>query len=100
MNEKAEVLQSTISRSVIKSDRRFTYEEAQSVLETGEGDCKEALLTMNRLAEQLRERRFADGAISFDRYEVKFDIDEKGKPIGTYIKVSKKANKLVEEMML
>ncbi|MDY3068676.1 MAG: ribonuclease R [Parabacteroides sp.] len=100
MNEKAEVLKSRICRTVIKSDRRFTYEEAQQVIETGEGDCKEAILCLDKLAKQLREKRFANGAINFDRYEVKFEIDEKGKPTSVYFKVSKDANKLIEEFML
>lgn len=100
MNEKAEVLKSRICRTVIKSDRRFTYEEAQQVIETGEGDCKEAILCLDKLAKQLREKRFANGAINFDRYEVKFEIDENGKPTSVYFKVSKDANKLIEEFML
>ena len=100
MNEKAEVLKSRICRTVIKSDRRFTYEEAQQVIETGEGDCKEAILCLDKLAKQLREKRFANGAINFDRYEVKFEIDENGKPTSVYFKASKDANKLIEEFML
>lgn len=100
MNGKAEVLKSRICRTVIKSDRRFTYEEAQQVIETGEGDCKEAILCLDKLAKQLREKRFANGAINFDRYEVKFEIDENGKPMSVYFKVSKDANKLIEEFML
>lgn len=100
LNKNAEVVQSRIVRTVIKSDRRFTYEEAQAVLENQEGDYKEELLAMNELAKKLREKRFKDGAISFDRYEVKFEIDETGKPIRTYIKETKDSNKLVEEFML
>ena len=100
LNNQAEVVQSRIARVIIKSNRRFTYEEAQEVIETGRGDYAEEILSLNRLAQKLREKRFKDGAIAFDRYEVKFDIDETGKPIGTYIKVSKEANKLIEEFML
>ncbi len=100
MNDKAEVLDSRVVHTVIKSDRRFTYEEAQQIIETGEGDYKDEVLQLDRLAKQLREKRFAAGAINFDRYEVKFEIDEKGKPISVYFKVSKDANKLVEEFML
>ncbi len=100
MNANADVVQSRICRTVIKSDRRFTYEEAQQVIETGEGDCKEAILALDRLAKKLRERRFKEGAINFDRYEVKFEIDEQGKPLSVYFKVSKDANKLIEEFML
>ena len=100
MNDKAEVLQHRIVHTVIKSDRRFTYEEAQQVIETGEGDYKYELLELDRLAKQLREKRMAGGALEFDRVEVKFEIDEKGKPLRVYFKESKDANKLVEEFML
>ena len=100
LNGRAEVVKSHIARTIIKSDRRFTYEEAQQVIETGEGDYKEELLALNGLAQQLRERRFKQGAINFDRYEVKFEIDEEGKPLSVYFKVAKEANKLVEEFML
>ena len=100
LNDQAEVLHSRICRTVIKSDRRFTYEEAQQVIETGEGDCKEAILALNALAQKLREKRFQNGAINFERYEVKFEIDEQGKPISVYFKESKEANKLIEEFML
>ena len=100
MDNKANVINSRICRTVIKSDRRFTYEEAQEVIETGEGDCKEAILALNDLAKQLRERRFRNGAINFERYEVKFEIDEQGKPLRVYFKESKEANKLIEEFML
>lgn len=100
LNKNAEIKQCHIARTVIKSNRRFTYEEAQEVIEQGEGDYKEEILALNCLAQKLRDKRFKNGAIAFDRYEVKFDIDETGKPLGTYIKVSKEANKLIEEFML
>ena len=100
MNDKAEVKDARVVHTVIKSDRRFTYEEAQQIIETGQGDYKDEMLQLDRLAKQLRQKRFAAGAINFDRYEVKFEIDEKGKPISVYFKVSKDANKLVEEFML
>ena len=100
MNDKAEVLQHRIVHTVIRSDRRFTYEEAQQVIETGDGDYKYELLELDRLAKLLREKRFANGALDFDRVEVKFEIDEKGKPLRVYFKESKDANKLVEEFML
>ena len=100
LNNEAVVLKSRICRTIIKSNRRFTYEEAQQVIETGEGDHKEAILALNELAKKLRDKRFKHGAVSFERSEVKFDIDENGKPIGTYIKVAKEANKLIEEFML
>ena len=100
MNEKGEVRDSRVVHTVIRSNRRFTYEEAQQVIETGEGDFKEEILQLDKLAKLLREKRFAAGAINFDRYEVKFEIDEKGKPVSVYFKESKDANKLVEEFML
>lgn len=127
LDDKAVVKDWHLAHTVIKSDRRFTYEEVQTVLE----DHKEAspedykmpgdhaadpnfngpdvlpaehfateLITLNRLAKQLRARRFEHGSINFDRSEVRFDIDNKGKPIGVYFKVAKDANKLVEEFML
>jgi ribonuclease R len=100
LNEKAEVNKSRVARTVIKSDSRLTYEDAQTVIETGKGDFSAEILQMNQLAKQLRERRFANGAINFDRYEVKFNLDEKGKPLGVYFKESKEANHLIEEFML
>ena len=100
MNDKAEVKNSRIVKTVIKSDRRFTYEEAQAVIETGEGDFKEEILQLNKLAQILRANRLAHGAIDFDRVEVRFEIDETGKPISVYFKESKEANKLIEEFML
>lgn len=100
LDGEAEVKSSRICRTVIKSDRRFTYEEAQEVIETGEGECRDAILALNGLAKKLREKRFKNGAINFDRYEVKFEIDENGKPVSVYFKESKDANKLIEEFML
>ena len=100
MNEKAEVKNYRIRHTVIKSNRRFKYEEAQQIIETGEGDYKEEVLQLNRLAQILREKRMAAGSINFDRCEVKFEIDETGKPLSVYFKVSKEANKLIEEFML
>ena len=131
MNDKAEVKDWHLAHTVIKSDRRFTYEEVQEVFErrheASEEDYKapgdrpkaqtlsnssakdvkpigaemeEALITLNRLAKELRRKRFAGGAVDFDRCEVRFEIDEKGKPTSVYFKVAKDANKLVEEFML
>lgn len=100
MTDKGEVKNSRIVHTVIKSDRRFTYEEAQQIIETKEGDFKEEILKLDSLAKILREKRFTAGAINFDRYEVKFEIDEQGKPVSVYFKESKDANKLVEEFML
>lgn len=100
MNEKAEVKNYRIRHTVIKSNRRFTYEEAQKIIETGQGDYKEEILELDKLAKVLRDKRMAAGAINFDRCEVKFEIDEEGKPLSVYFKVSKDANKLIEEFML
>ncbi len=100
LNDKAEVKDYRIRHTVIKSNRRFTYEEAQTIIETGTGDYNYEMLELNRLAQQLRERRMAAGAINFDRVEVKFEIDENGKPLSVYFKESKEANKLIEEFML
>lgn len=100
LNEKAEIKKSRIVRAVIKSDSRLTYEDAQTVIETGKGDFSSEILTLNNLAKQLRERRFGNGTINFERYEVKFNLDEKGKPLGVYFKESKEANHLIEEFML
>ena len=89
ITEKGEVRDSRIVHTVIESDRRFTYEEAQQIIETKEGDFKDEILMLDTIAKALREKRFAAGAINFDRYEVKFEIDEKGKPISVYFKESK-----------
>lgn len=100
MDHKANVVNSRIGRTVIKSDRRFTYEEAQTIIETGEGEYAEELAVLNTLAKELRRRRYQGGALEFDRAEVRFEIDETGKPISVYFKESKDANKLIEEFML
>lgn len=100
MNENAQVINYRIGRTVILSDRRFTYEEAQEIIETGKGDYCEEILTMDRLAKILRRERYENGSVEFDRVEVRFDIDETGHPIGVFFKESKDANKLVEEFML
>lgn len=100
MDDDAEIKDYKIARTVIKSDRRFTYEEAQQIIETGEGDFKEEMLQLDKLAKILRDRRFKSGAIAFDRVEVRFEIDEKGKPTSVFFKEAKDSNKLVEEFML
>lgn len=100
MNDKAEVLKYRIAHTIVKSDSRMTYEDAQGIIETGKGDFSSEILVLNNLAKQLRERRFANGAINFDRYEVRFNLDENGKPLGVYFKESKEANHLIEEFML
>ncbi|MDR0989296.1 MAG: ribonuclease R [Prevotellaceae bacterium] len=100
LNDKAEVKSSHIAQTVICSNRRFTYEEAQQIIETRKGDYAVELLKLNELAAELRRKRFDAGAINFDRYEVKFEIDAQGKPVSVYFKTAKEANKLVEEFML
>ena len=100
LTDNAEIKHYEIAKTVICSDRRFTYEEAQAVIETGQGDFKDEILTLDRLAKILRNNRFAAGAIAFDRVEVRFEIDEKGKPVSVFFKEQKDANKLIEEFML
>ncbi len=100
MDDEAKVISSKIARTVIKSNRRFAYEEAQQVIETGLGDCVEAIQKLNELAKIMRRQRYENGSVEFDRAEVKFHIDDNGKPLGVFFKVSKDANKLIEEFML
>lgn len=100
MDAAGQVYNHRIGRTVTCSNRRFTYEEAQEIIETGTGDYAEELKVLNGMAQALRKRRFENGAMEFDRAEVKFDIAPDGTPLGVYYKVSKEANKLVEELML
>ncbi len=96
----AQVVNQWFGRTVIHSDRRFTYEEAQEIIEGKNGDFKDEILLLDRLAKKLRAERFKNGSIDFDRSEVRFQLDDKGNPVGVYIKTSKDANKLIEEFML
>ena len=100
IDEKGKISKEWFGRTVIHSDRRFTYEEAQAVIESGRGDMKEEILTMHNIAQTLRKERYRKGAIAFDRREAKFHLDEKGHPTGVYFKVQKEANQLIEEFML
>ena len=100
LDAQAQVIRHRITRSVIHSDRRFAYEEAQQVIETGTGDCAPAILKINELARLLRHKRFEAGAIEFESKEVKFNLDAQGKPTGVYIKEQKEANQMIEEFML
>ncbi|HKR05765.1 MAG TPA: ribonuclease R [Bacteroidia bacterium] len=100
LDEDANVLEEWFGRTIIKSDKRFSYEEAQQVIETESGPLAKEILLFDRLAKKLRAERFRKGAISFEKVEVKFNLDEKGHPLGVYIKESKDANKLIEEFML
>ncbi|NPA45122.1 MAG: ribonuclease R [Chlorobi bacterium] len=100
LDENANVKKQWFGRTVINSDRRFNYAEAQEVIETGKGDMSEEILMLDKLAKKLKKRRFANGSISFERIEVKFHIDENGKPTGIYFKEAKDSNHLIEEFML
>lgn len=100
MDTNANVINRHIARTVTKSNRRFTYEEAQEIIETGKGDYAQEILMLDSMAKIMRRQRYENGAVEFDRHEVRFDIDETGHPIGVYFKVSKDANKLIEEFML
>lgn len=100
MTEDAEVVEEWFGRTIINSDRRFTYEEAQQVIETEEGDFKEEILTLNTLAKILRANRFKKGSIAFEKMEVKFHLDEVGNPTGVFFKIAKDSNQLIEDFML
>ncbi|MFA6126644.1 MAG: ribonuclease R [Bacteroidales bacterium] len=100
MNEKAEVLSQWFGRTIIHSDQRFSYEEAQQIIETGEGVLSLEILQFHKLATILRNERFKKGSFSFERVEVKFYIDENGKPTGVYFKEARESNWLIEEFML
>lgn len=102
MNDDAKVLDYIIRRTVINSDQRLCYEEAQEIIEQQRAntDVEKAIVKLNKLAENLRAKRFDEGAIAFERVEAAFEIDEKGKPLRVFFKESKEANKLIEEFML
>jgi ribonuclease R len=100
LDDKARIQKEWFGRTIIHSARRFSYEEAQERIESGEGDLAPELITLNHLALELRKARFAKGAVNFESTEVKFKLDEKGKPLGIVPKVRKDAHKLVEEFML
>jgi ribonuclease R len=97
---KAEVKQYWLGKTIIHSDHRFTYEEAQAIIEEKEGVYAEEILILNELAQKMRKKRFNKGAINFSSQEVRFKLDEKGDPIGIMIKESKEAHQLIEEFML
>jgi len=100
MNDTAEIISQWFGRTVILSKRRFTYEEAQQVIETQKGDMRDEILKLHELAQLLRSNRFKSGAIGFERTEVKFNLDEKGAPLGVFFKENKESNQLIEEFML
>ena len=100
LNDKAQVMKQWFGKTIIHSNKRFHYEEAQAVIETGKGPFAEEILILQSLAKKLRAERFRKGAIAFEKAEVKFVLDEKGKPTGVFLKENKDSNKLIEEFML
>ena len=100
LDSKATVVSEWFGRTVIRSDMRFSYAEAQKVIDTGDGEMKEQLLTLHNLAQMLRSRRFASGSFAFERLEVKFNLSEKGVPLGILFREFGTANQLIEEFML
>ena len=100
ITNKAEIKHKWIGRTIIHSDHRFSYEDVQEIIETKDGLHYRAILLLNDLAQQFRKERFNKGAINFSSQEVRFKLDEKGKPLGIVIKESKEAHKLIEEFML
>ena len=100
LDDDANVVEQWFGRTIIHSDTRFSYEDAQKVLENKSGKHSEELLKLNELAYKLRERKFKHGAISFESVEIKFRLDEQGKPLGVYVKERKDAHKLIEDFML
>jgi len=100
LDKQANIIEEWFGRTVIHSNHRFSYEEAQEIIENKSGDFYQELLTLNALAQHLRERKFKNGAISFESTEVKFKLDENGKPLGVYVKERKDAHKLIEDFML
>lgn len=100
LDENAKIHNQWFGRTVIESDKRFAYEEAQEIIEGADGELKEEILQLDKLAKIMRNKRTKDGAVLFDKLEVRFHLDEKGDPIGVYLKESKDANHLIEEFML
>ncbi|HNA90919.1 MAG TPA: RNB domain-containing ribonuclease, partial [Chitinophagaceae bacterium] len=100
MNEKGEVKQYWLGKTIIHSDRRFTYEEVQKIIDDKSGDYASEIHLLNDIAQRLRKKRFDNGAINFSSQEVRFQLNEKGDPIGIVIKESKESHQLIEEFML
>lgn len=100
MNAKGEIKQYWLGRTVIHSDHRFTYEDVQEIIESKEGKFSEDILLLNEFAQKMRKKRFTKGAINFSSQEIRFKLDEKGKPVGIVVKESKEAHQLIEEFML
>ena len=100
MDDNAHIFSHWIGKTIIKSCRRYAYEEVQAMIEGGEGDYKDEILTFHQLATKLREKRMAEGSLNFHSEEVKFVLDENGKPIDTYIRVQNESHELIEDFML
>jgi ribonuclease R len=100
LDNEANVMEQWFGRTIIHSDTRFSYEDAQEILESKSGKHSKELLKLNELAYKLRERKFKHGAISFESVEIKFRLDDQGKPLGVYVKERKDAHKLIEDFML
>lgn len=100
LDQNAFVINEWFGKTIIHSNRRFTYEEVQEIIENGDGEYIKEITILNQLAYQLRDRKFKNGAISFETTEVKFKLDASGKPIGVYVKERKDAHKLIEDYML
>ena len=100
MTDEAEVVKEWFGRTIINSDKRFAYEDAQLIIETEEGDYCDEILTLDRLAKILRANRFKKGSIAFEKMEVKFHLDEVGNPTGVFFKTAKDSNQLIEDFML
>lgn len=100
LNDKAEVIQEWFGRTIINSDRQFSYAEAQKVIDTGNGPMKDQVLVLHTLAQHLRKRRFSAGSFAFEKVEVKFELDEAGKPLAIKFREMGTANQLIEEFML
>ncbi len=100
LDDNAKIHKEWFGHTIINSDHRFNYEEAQQIIESGEGDFADILLKLNELAQVMRKQRFDNHAINFETEEVKFKLDEQGYPVGVYLKVQKEANWLIEEFML
>ncbi|MDE3253191.1 MAG: ribonuclease R, partial [Bacteroidota bacterium] len=100
MNARGEVKQYWLGKTVIHSDHRYAYEDVQQIIETKKGVHQDEILLLNEIAQRLRKKRFSKGAINFSSQEVRFTLDEKGKPIGVTVKESKESHQLIEEFML
>ncbi len=100
IREDAKVVDFNLAKTIINSDKRFTYNNAQEILDKGAGEFYEELNTLNILAKKIRKKRFTKGAVNFERTEIKFNLDDKGEPLGIFFKDSKDTNRLIEEFML